>query len=209
MTGRRLTLPPLSGAERRGAFVLIDGGSVDANDAPSIRLLLAVLVASPSGWQAQAVVEVPLDGAEFLYEDAAALGIARLEDIDDDGELELFAVATTHTEVQCGSGYCSLSRTMIFDVGDSESTLVANISTGLSCQAESEQREEATTVLRDTDGDGHRDLLVRRRVCPGMEYDGEDFVTPACERPVIVTWRWNAQSDRYVPPPVTPATPSP
>lgn len=200
VTGRQLDLPPLAGNLRRAAFVLAQGGQVDANDAPSFELLLVVLVARDGAWHPQAAVPAPMDSAPFLYEDEAPLMIARVEDVDDDGEGELFVVARSNTEVQCGTGYCTERRTLVFEIGEATPVVTANLPTALDCQAESSEHIEGTVLIRDTDGDGHRDLVVRTRLCPGAEWDeaSGDLVSPPCAPAVLTTWRWNAADDRYV-----------
>jgi hypothetical protein len=200
VTGRQLDLPPLAGNARRAAFVLAEGAEVDANDAPSFELLLVVLVARDGAWHPQAAVPAPMDSAPFLYEDEAPLMIARVEDVDDDGEGELFVVARSNTPVECGTGYCTERRTLVFDIGDATPVLTANLPTSLDCQADSSDRLEGTVLIRDTDGDGHRDLVVRRRTCPGAEWDEASggLVSPRCAPAVLTTWRWNAADDRYV-----------
>lgn len=200
VTGRQLDLPPLAGNARRAAFVLAQGGQVDANDVPSFELLLVVLVARDGAWHPQAAVPTPMDSAPFLYDDEAPLLIARVEDVDDDGEGELFVVAKSNTEVQCGTGYCTERRTLIFEIGEVTPVVTANLPTALDCQAESSEHVEGTVLIRDTDGDGHRDLVVRTRLCPGAEWDDASggLVSPRCAAAVLTTWRWNAADDRYV-----------
>jgi hypothetical protein len=135
---------------------------------PSFELLLVVLVARDGAWHPQAAVPTPMDSAPFLYEDEAPLMIARVEDVDDDGEGELFVVARSNTPVQCGTGYCTERRTLVFEIGEATPVVTANLPTSLDCQGESSEHMEGTVLIRDTDGDGHRDLVVRTpHLCPG------------------------------------------
>jgi hypothetical protein len=201
VTGRQLDLPPLSGNARRAAFVLVeDEGTTDANDDPAVILMLVVLVARDGAWHPQSAVAAPMDNAPYLYEDDTPLLMARTEDVDDDGELELFVVAQGNTEVECGTGYCTQRRTLVFEIGEATPEVTANLATSLSCQAEVADTVQGTVLIRDTDADGHRDLVVRLRQCPAGEWDETvgDIVTPPCAPATLTTWRWNAATDRYV-----------
>lgn len=200
VTGRQLDLPPLAGNARRAAFVLADRGNVNGNGFPAFALTLVVMVARDGAWHPHAAVPVPVGDAQYLYEEQAPLRIARLEDVDDDGEAELFVVIESNTESQPAVGYCSERRTLVFDVGGATPVVTADLASNLTCQGDTVDTVEGTVLVRDTDGDGHRDLVVRRRICPGDEWDeaSQAFVTPRCAAAVLTTWRWSAATDQYV-----------
>lgn len=200
VTGRQLDLPPLGGNARRAAFVLVDSGQVNDNGFPAFALVLVVMVARDGAWHPHAAVPVPVGYAQYLYEEQTPLRIARMEDVDDDGEAELFVVIESNTESLPAVGYCSERRTLVFDVGGATPVVTANLASNLDCQGDTVETVEGTVLVRDTDGDGHRDLVVRRRICPGDEWDEatEEFVTPRCAAAVLTTWRWRAADDTYV-----------
>jgi hypothetical protein len=205
MMGRQVVLPAASGQPaRRAAVVLVAGGTADANGAPSQRAYVVVLAQAEGAWRDSAAVEVPLEDAPFAYEEGV-VRIARAEDVDDDGELELLLVLQTNTEVQCGPGYCSRSRTVVLEVAQRVAVTV-NIGTGLSCQGATMETENATTVFRDSDGDGHRDLLHRTQVCPGLDYDDSgELVQPPCGPRTTSVRLWDPATDTYGPPTPTSA----
>lgn len=200
MMGRQVVLPAAGGqAARRAAVVLVASGTADANGDPSQRAYLVVLEQAEGAWRDSAAVEIPLEDAPFAYEDSI-VRIARVEDVDDDGEGELMLVLQSNTEVQCGSGYCSRSRTVVLEVVQRVAVTV-NIGTGLTCQGEAMDTERATTVFRDVNGDGHRDLVHRTQLCLGFDLDdsGEPFQPPCGARTTTVRL-WDASTDTYGPP---------
>lgn len=198
MLGSQIVLPRRSGAPRRGALVLAASGKADVNGESAWRLFLVVLRHTNDVWARDGVREVPLGEATFVYEDRS-VHIARTEDVDDDGEEELLVVLSSSTEVQCGTGYCTRRRTLLFDLEDASPALVANVPTALHCQAEVMDMVRASTVFQDQNGDGHRDLVLRRRHCPGstdMDEAGE-FVMPPCQRRPDTVRLWVPGTDRY------------
>ncbi|HJL17212.1 MAG TPA: hypothetical protein RMH99_16210 [Sandaracinaceae bacterium LLY-WYZ-13_1] len=72
--------------DRRAAVVRVATARTDANDDLAHRLFVVVLAPRGGGWRPDARAEIPLGDAPFDYGDEPALRIARLEDVDDDGE---------------------------------------------------------------------------------------------------------------------------
>lgn len=194
VVGRQITLPEQNGTRRQAAFVLVPTNVGDANNDPARRLFLVVLHASSPGWSPRAQVEVPLGDAPHFYEYETHLRIARLEDVDDDGEEELFVVLSSDMAVECGTGHCFRRRTLVFDLLP-QPVLTANVRTGLSCEAGAMDTERASTSFVDTNGDGHRDLVRVSRFCEG-DLDGVRDGEPLCHPGVRTVYRW-LPSDRY------------
>jgi hypothetical protein len=203
MLGRAIPVPSIAGdaRTRRLGLVRIATDRTDANDDLAYRLMVVLLAGSGRSWMAIGHTEIPLGDAPFDYEDTL-IRIARTEDIDDDGEQELLVVLESQTEVQCGTGYCSLRATAVLDVADTSLALVASVRTQSTCQAEVVESERGTTSFRDTDGDGHRDFVVRTQHCDAAEFDDDtaEYRDPVCQPTVTVVHRWDASTDRYLAP---------
>src|SRR5690606_30410124 len=119
MLGRAITVPagPGDARPRRVALVRVATDQADANGAIAFRLMVVLLAGSGRAWTSLGHAEIPLENAPFDYEETL-LRIARLEDVDDDGEQELLVVIESQTEVQCGTGYCSVRATAVLDVAE-------------------------------------------------------------------------------------------
>jgi len=203
MLGRAIPVPTVAGdaRTRRLGLVRIATERTDANDDLAYRLMAVLLAGSGRTWSPLAHTEIPLGDAPFDYEDTL-IRIARMEDVDDDGEQELLVVLESQTEVQCGTGYCSVRATAVLDVADPALPLLAWAPTQLTCQAEVMDTARGTTSFRDTDGDGHRDFVVRTQACAAAEFDEDasEYRDPVCQPAVTVVHRWDASTDRYLPP---------
>lgn len=193
--GRVLPLPD----GRAVALVRTATNDADANGELAYALHVLVLARGAGGLES-ASVAIDVGEARFQY-DAPVVVIARLEDVDDDGERELFLVLDTNTETTCGPGYCTVRRSVIVDLGVDAISVTANVASRITCQADTAPEERGTVLLRDVDGDGHRDLVHRQRLCPGDE-EGADgaWITPPCEPPREHVRLWRVATDDYAPP---------
>lgn len=202
MVGRaiRVASPAGDSRGRRVGLVRVATERTDANADLAYRLFAVLIAGSGRSWTPLAHTEIPLGDAPFDYEDTL-VRIARTEDVDDDGEAELMVVLESNTEVQCGTGYCSQRATAVLDVQDDTLPLLAVAPTQLTCQAEIETAR-GTTSFRDVDGDGHRDFVVRVQHCAAAEYDETTYepLAPVCAPAETTVRRWDAATDRYLPP---------
>ncbi len=196
MLGRVLTLPD----GRALALVRTATERADANGDLAYGLFAVTLARGAAAWERSAVTEVALEDAPFHY-DAPITRIARLEDLDDDGEAEVLLVLDTNTETACGTGYCTVRRTVVLDAGEAGVPVVANVESRRTCQADTLGRTEGTVLFEDRDGDGHRDLVARARVCGGAEPDEDgEWIVPPCDPPRESVRAWTAATDRYAAP---------
>lgn len=203
MMGRQVVLPAVgSQPVRRAAVVLVASDVADANGTPSQRAYVVVLAQAEGTWRDSVAVEVSIEDAPYAYEESI-VRIARMEDVDDDGEAELMLVLQSNTEVQCGTGYCSRSRTVVLEVAQ-RVAVTANVGTGLACEGETMETENATTLFRDTNADGHRDLVHRTQICPGFDFDNTgEMVQQPCGARTSTVRLWDAATDTYgVPTPI-------
>jgi hypothetical protein len=189
---------------RRVALVRVATGVADPNDAFAYALYAVALRSDGEGpWVQDAHTKIELGTAAYFYGrelGESELKIFRLRDLDDDGEVELQIVLETNTQVQCGTGYCSVRRTVLLDTRDEGLPVVANVTTRMACQAAVLDQYRGTVIFRDTNADGHRDLVVRRRVC----VYSEELQDRRCAHAVSTTYRWAGGVDRYEPRPYDP-----
>lgn len=188
---------PLTGA-RFAAIVRTATGRDDANGDLAYALTLVVLERAGDAWRTASLTELDTDMAPFEYDEPTVV-LARLEDLDDDGERELLVVLSTDTETVCGPGYCSERRTLVVDVGERACPVTLNLTTQTACQSDLVEHRTGTVLFRDVDGDGHRDAVLHSRLCPGAAEspDGDEYVTPPCERPSDALHLWRAHDDAY------------
>lgn len=185
---------------RRAAIVRTATGQDDANGDLAYALTLVVLEHADTAWRAVSLTALDTGDAPFEYDEPTVM-IARLEDLDDDGEQELLVVLATNTETVCGPGYCSQRRTLIVDVADRSCPVALSVTTQSTCESDLMADETGTVLFRDVNGDGHRDVVHRSRVCGGEEENEEGrWVTPPCDPPREVTQLWVAAQDRYAAP---------
>jgi hypothetical protein len=188
------------GDGRAAAMVRMASGSADANGELAYRFALVVLVAGNGGWSASSVTPIEVAEASFTYEQPIIL-VARMDDVDDDGEAELFVVMSTSRELECGTGYCTVRRTVVIDVADGSAPVTANIAGAVTCESDGADERSATVQLRDTNRDRHRDLVLRVRECPGIrENDAGELERPPCEPAADTVYVWQEATDRYVSP---------
>jgi hypothetical protein len=196
VVGRAIALPD----GRAAAIVQLATGASDANE-DLARSYVLVVLAPGAPWTSSAIAEIDVGAASFEYEEPT-VRIARLEDVDDDGELELFVVMETNTETYCGTGYCTVRRSIVADVADRAAPVTANVESSVLCDAESYEQHEGTVLLRDANGDGHRDLVLRARYC--TPDDEGNLPEGGCSPPRESVYLWQAAGDRYLPPPRAP-----
>lgn len=167
------------------AVVRIATGESDANE--DLAYTYYAVVRATDGTNTS--IEIDVRDAPFEYEEPT-LRLARIDDVDDDGAVELFLVLETNTQVACGTGSCAARRTVVVELAGALS-IAANIQSSMLCEAESLGSTTGTVVLRDENGDGHRDLVLRQRVCPAPEYDaesGEDRTFPCVREQLAYLW---------------------
>lgn len=185
---------------RMAALVRVATGRGDANGELAYGYVWVVLAREGAGWRADATSAVDVSDAPHQYEGEPALVEVRLEDVDDDGEVELLSVMSTSTTLECGTGYCTARRTVVVGVSDPDAPVMANVVSSLECQTEGRASHEGTVRLRDVNADGHRDVVLRARYCPDTEQDAEgNAVQGPCRRRERV-FVWDAATDRYLTP---------
>lgn len=116
---------------------------------------------------------------------------ARLEDVDDDGELELFLDVEVETSTDCDLGHCTVRRIWILDALDPSFFRGALHERSFTCDGAHAERRTAEITLRDVDGDGHRDIVVSEHRCV-VDRQGERVC-----RDQEQAHLWRAERDDY------------
>lgn len=195
MEGRVASLGSVDGKVRYGALVRLATGQLDQFRL-QYRFVYVVVERDEEDWQKVAAVSVDVDrfGYADMFEPRPFLRLARVEDVDQDGETEVHLVIEGHTAVEPALGTCKSRRSVVVDPGP-RPRVVANVASSYECEAPLAHDDQFRGSVRfsDTNGDGHDDLV--QRVAPCRAEGMDELVCGRREERIRL---WDEGQDRYL-----------
>jgi hypothetical protein len=187
-----------------GRFVAVIAVAEEGRDEEGALGLRAAVVTPGAGGPALvALLELPTVGAwgyvapgggvEERSVPPPRILASRLEDWDDDGRLELELVVQYNGPQVCGVGTTAYRHYFVVDAG-ARPHLSAAILTQIEPEADTLEQQLGTVLHEDTDGDGHRDLVLRSRLCALADIEAPERT---CAPPSRTVYRWEPARDAW------------
>jgi hypothetical protein len=120
-----------------------------------------------------------------------------LEDWDDDGQLELEVVLTYSGAPVCGVGATTYRHYFALET-EGTPRVAAAILSGQASEADMGAQLTGTVLHEDTNGDGHRDLVLRSRLCERRDVEAEERT---CEPSTRRVFPWDPARGTWMEPP--------
>lgn len=187
-----VTGPANAGVAGAGPAGAGPAGSIAAGT-PTLAALLELPTVGAWGYFA------PRGGVEEGSVPAPRVLASRLDDWDDDGQPELELVVQYNGPQVCGVGTTAYRHVYVVDPGAASRPGTPRVAAALLTQTDPEadtlEQTMATVLHEDADGDGHRDLVLRSRVCALADVEAAERT---CAPPTREVFRWDATRDAWM-----------